>query len=136
MSSLFRKERTATDPEFCEGFEVLPVTVGNCVFLSPFNAETILSRRVRLDLYYKRGIHERGSMDPNESVWLQLFCHHRNGLAQQIGVRFPLQRDIIALGLNCDYIARIDEKNPSFSFDCASIIAQIAQLLLTGDFAH
>jgi hypothetical protein len=78
MSWLFGKESTATDPEFCEGFEILLVTVSNCVFLPTFNAETILSRRVRLDLYHKRGIHERGSMDPNESVRLQLFCHHRD----------------------------------------------------------
>src|SRR5580692_10619630 len=91
MSRLFRKERTATNPEFCKGFEILLVTASNCVFLPTFNAETILSRRVRLDLHHKRGIHKHRSMDPNESVWLQLFCHHRDGLAQQIGVRFPLQ---------------------------------------------
>src|ERR1700729_3518283 len=97
MSMLFRKEGAATDPEFCEGFEILLVTASNCVFLPTFNPKTILSRRVRLDLYHKRGIHQRRSMDPNESVRLQLFCHHRDGLAQQIGVRFPLQRHIIAL---------------------------------------
>src|SRR6202162_1012698 len=90
-SWLFSKESTATDPEFCEGFEILLVTASNCVFLPTFNAETILSRRVRLDLYHKRGIHERRSMDPNESVRLQLFCHYRDRRAQQIGVRFPLQ---------------------------------------------
>src|ERR1700733_11908529 len=91
MSRLFRKEGTATDAEFCEGFEILLVTAGNCVFLPTFNPETILSRRVWLDLYHKRCIHQRRSMDPNESVRLQLFCHQRDGLAQQIGVRFPLQ---------------------------------------------
>src|SRR6266481_2879406 len=68
MSRLFRKESTATDPEFCEGLEILLVTASNCVFLPTFNAETILSRRVRLDLYHERGIHERRSMNPNESV--------------------------------------------------------------------
>src|SRR5580693_8324857 len=72
MSRLFCKERTAPDPEFCQGFEILLVTTGNCVFLPAFNTETALSRRVRLDLDYKRGIHERRSMDPNESVRLQL----------------------------------------------------------------
>src|SRR5260370_26347323 len=77
-SRLFHKELTATDPEFCEGFEILRVTARNCVFLPAFNAETILSRRVRLDLYNQTRIHERRSMDPNESVWLQLFCHHRD----------------------------------------------------------
>ena len=69
-SRLFHKELTATDPEFCERFEILRVTAGNRVFLPTFNTETTLSRRVRLDLYHERGIHERRSMDPNESVWL------------------------------------------------------------------
>ena len=91
MSGLFRKERTATDPEFCERFEGLLVTASNCAFLPPFNAETILSRRIRLDLCHDRGIHERRSMDPDESVWLQFFCRDRELLAQQIGIRFPLQ---------------------------------------------
>jgi hypothetical protein len=91
MSRLFRKERTATDPEFCEKFEILLVTASNYVFLPTFKAETILSRRLRLDLCHERGIHERRSMDPNESVWLQFFCHDRELLAQQIGIRFPLQ---------------------------------------------
>jgi hypothetical protein len=49
-SPLFRKKRTATDPEFCEGFEILLVPAGHCVFLPAFNAKTILSRRVLLDL--------------------------------------------------------------------------------------
>jgi len=49
-SPLFRKKRTATDPEFCEGFEILLVSAGDCVFLPAFNAKTILSRRVLLDL--------------------------------------------------------------------------------------
>jgi len=44
MSRLSRKECTATDPEFCEGPEILLITVSNCVFLPAFNAETILSR--------------------------------------------------------------------------------------------
>jgi hypothetical protein len=70
MSSLIREERTVTNPEVCEGFEILLVSAGNCVFLPTFNPDTILSRRVRFDLYNKRGIHERGSMDPNESVRL------------------------------------------------------------------
>jgi len=42
-SGLFRKESVAADPEFCERFEILPVPASNCVFLSTFNAETILS---------------------------------------------------------------------------------------------
>src|ERR1700722_3673206 len=33
-------------------------------------------RRVWLDLYHERGIHERRSMDATESVRLQFFCHH------------------------------------------------------------
>src|SRR6266436_1972419 len=78
MSRLFREERTVTDPKFCEGFEILLVTASNCVFLPTFHADATLSCRVRLDLYHKRGIHERGSMDPNESVRLQLFGHHRD----------------------------------------------------------
>ena len=78
MSRLFREERTVTDPKFCEGFEILLVSTSNCVFLPAFNAETALSRRVRLDLNHKRGIHERRSMDPNESVRLQLFFHPRD----------------------------------------------------------
>ena len=49
-SPLFRKKRTATDPEFCQGLEILLVSAGDCVFLPAFNAKTILSRRVRLDL--------------------------------------------------------------------------------------
>ena len=73
MSGLFGKERTATDSEFCERFEILLVTTSNCEFLPTFNAETILSRRVRLDLYHERSIHERRSVDPNESVRLHLF---------------------------------------------------------------
>src|ERR1700733_12615822 len=77
MSWLFSKESTATDPEFREGFEILLVTASNCVFLPTFNAETILSRRV-LDLYHKRDIHERISMDPNKTVRLQLFCPPRD----------------------------------------------------------
>jgi len=40
---LFHKERAATDPEFCEGLEILPVTAGYCVFLPTFNAQTTLS---------------------------------------------------------------------------------------------
>jgi hypothetical protein len=91
LSMLLRKEHTATDPEFCEGFEILLVTASNRVFLPTFNAETVPSRRVRLDLYHKRGVHESRSMDANEAVRPQLFCHHRDRLAQQIGVRFPLQ---------------------------------------------
>src|SRR5215469_10467766 len=75
---LFREERTVTDAEFCQGFEILLVSTSNCVFLSTFNAETTVSRRVWLDLYHKRGIHERRSMDANESVRLQLFCHPRD----------------------------------------------------------
>ncbi len=34
-------------------------------------------------------------MDPNESVRLQIFYHHRDRLAQEIEVRCPLQRHII-----------------------------------------
>jgi hypothetical protein len=49
-SPLFRKKRTVTDPEFCEGFKILLVSAGHCVFLPAFNAKTILSRRVLLDL--------------------------------------------------------------------------------------
>src|SRR5215472_11068541 len=75
---LFHEERTVTNPEFCEGFEILLVSTGDRVFLSTFNAETTVSRRVRLDLYHKRGIHERRPVDPNESVRLQLFCHPRD----------------------------------------------------------
>src|SRR5215467_4856379 len=78
VSRLFRDERTVTDPKFCEGFEILLVSTSNCVFLPASHAETTLSRRVWLDLYHKRGIHERRSMDPNESVRLQLFCHPRD----------------------------------------------------------
>src|SRR5579864_2635931 len=78
MYTLFREERTVTDPKFCEGFEILLVSTSNCVFLPTLNAETTLSRRVWLDLYNKRGIHERRSMDPNESVRLQFFCHPRD----------------------------------------------------------
>src|SRR5580692_12320738 len=83
MSRLFRKERTATDPEFCERFEIILVSAGNCVFLTTFNAESILCRRARLDLFHKRGIHQRRSMDPDDSVRLALFCHHRDCLAQR-----------------------------------------------------
>src|SRR6266852_9499978 len=71
ITRLFREEHTVTDPKFCEGFEILLVSTSNGVFLPTFNAETTLSRRVRLDLDYKRGIHERRSMDPNESVGFQ-----------------------------------------------------------------
>jgi hypothetical protein len=78
MSRLFREERAVTDPKFCEGFEILLVKTSNCVFLPTFNAETTISRRVWLDLYHKRGIHEPRSMDLNESVRLQLFCHRRD----------------------------------------------------------
>ena len=49
-SPLFRKKRTATDPEFCEGLETLHVSAADCVFFPAFNAKTILSRRVLLDL--------------------------------------------------------------------------------------
>jgi len=49
-SPLFRKKRTATDPEFCEGLEILLVSAGDCVFLPAFNAKSIFSRRVLLDL--------------------------------------------------------------------------------------
>src|SRR6266567_5154628 len=78
VSRLFREERTVTNAKFCQGFEVLLVSTSHCVFLSTFNAEATLSGRVWLDLYHKRAIHERRSMDPNESVRLQLFCHSRD----------------------------------------------------------
>src|SRR5205085_12041728 len=78
VTRLFRKEHTVADVKFCERLEVLLVIASNCVFLPAFNAETTLSCRVRLDLYHKRGIHERRTMDPNESVRLQLFCHPRD----------------------------------------------------------
>src|SRR5580692_1272305 len=68
----------ATDLEFREGFEILFVTAGNCIFLAAFKAETVLSGRVWLDLYHKRGIHQRRTIDSNESVWFELFCHHRD----------------------------------------------------------
>jgi len=38
MSGLFGKECTATDPEFCERFEILFVTTSNREFLPTFNA--------------------------------------------------------------------------------------------------
>src|SRR5262249_59922462 len=101
----FREERTVTDPKFCEGFEILLVSTSNCVFLPTFNAETTLSRRVWLDLYHKRGIYERRSMDPNESVRLQLFSHLRDWLSPGILARFPPQRHIIALNLNSDHLS-------------------------------
>jgi hypothetical protein len=47
---LLRQERTVTDPKFCERFEILLVSTSNCVFPPTFDAETTLSRRVRLDL--------------------------------------------------------------------------------------
>jgi hypothetical protein len=75
---LLREERAVTDPKFCKRFQILLVGTSHFVFFPTFNAETTLSGRARLDLYYKRGIHERRAMDPNESVGLQLFCHRRD----------------------------------------------------------
>ena len=52
LQPLFREERTIADPKFCEGFEILLVSTRNCVFPPTFNAETTLSRRVRLDIQH------------------------------------------------------------------------------------
>jgi len=42
-SDLFRKKCAAANPEFCEGFEILLVTIGNCVFLPTFDTQTVLA---------------------------------------------------------------------------------------------
>src|SRR6185312_171529 len=111
------RERARADPEFREVFEIFLVSAGDRVFLSAVDSKTVFSGRKRSDFFYKRGVYEHRSVDADESMGLELFCHIRDRPTQQIGACLPLEIDTPTLGLNRDYVAQIYKENPSRDFD-------------------
>jgi hypothetical protein len=74
------RERARADPEFREAFEIFLVSACDGVFLSTVDSETVFSRRKRSDFFYKRGVYEHRSVDSDESMGFELFCHIRDRL--------------------------------------------------------
>jgi len=103
------EEGARADPEFREGFEICLVSAGDGIFVSALDSKAVFSRRKRPDFFYKRCVHEHRSVDADESVGFELFCHHRNRLPQQVGTRVPLEPNAFTLSLNGNHVAQIDK---------------------------
>ena len=73
-------ERACADPEFREAFEIFLVSACDGVFLSTVDSKTVFSRRKRSDFFYKRGVYEHRSVDADEAMGFELFCHIRDRL--------------------------------------------------------
>ena len=99
-SSGLAREQAGADPEFREGLEILLVRACDGVFLTAFDLQAVFSRRKRPDFFYKRSIHKNRAVDADESVRFKPLCHHRNGLAQQVGTRVPSEPHVFPIGLN------------------------------------
>jgi hypothetical protein len=80
LLGLIGEERARADPEFRERFEIFLVSAGDRVFLSAFDSKAVFSRRKRPDFFHERGVHEHRSVDADESMGFEPFCHHRNRL--------------------------------------------------------
>jgi hypothetical protein len=59
-----------------------------------------LSRFPWLDFLHKGSIHQRRPVNPNKTVYPQLFGHPRNRFSQSIGTRFAPQQYVFSLRLN------------------------------------
>jgi hypothetical protein len=106
---LAREEGARSDPEFREGFEICLVRAGDGVFLSALDSKAVFSRRKRPDFFYKRSVHEHRSVDADESVGFELFCHHRNRLPQQVGTRVLLEPNTFTFSLYGNHVAQTDK---------------------------
>src|SRR5215472_3024461 len=111
------KEPSSTDRELREGSKILLVGARDRVFLAALHPETIFSRRVRIDLFHKRRVHQDGAVNPNESERLEFLRHHGNCLAKEIGNRLLLEQHVVALGDNGDHIAGIDKEDFTLDLD-------------------
>src|SRR5437762_1898854 len=106
------REGARADPELREAFEILLVSACDGVFLSTVDSKTVFSRRQRSDFFYKRGVYEHRSVDADESMGFELFCHIRDRLTQQIEACLPLEINTLTLSLNRDHVAQIHKENP------------------------
>jgi hypothetical protein len=77
---LTREERSCADPELRKGFETLPISASDGIFLAALDSQAIFSRREGPDLFHKRSVHEHRSVDADESMGFEHFCHDRNRL--------------------------------------------------------
>jgi hypothetical protein len=79
-NGLIGGERARPDPEIGEGVEIFLVSAGDGVFLSALDSQAVFSRRKRPDFFYQQDVHEHRSVNANESVGFERFCHDRNRL--------------------------------------------------------
>src|SRR5215472_4188399 len=88
---LLPDEALGPHPEASKRFQVVLVSAGHGVLLSPLDSEHVFSGAPRLDFFNKGAIHKHRAMNPDESVRLELFRDRRDGLAKEVRPRLSLE---------------------------------------------
>src|SRR6516162_10875890 len=120
MSELPRssgEERSCADPELCEGFEISLERAGDGIFLAALDSKAVFSRWKRADFFYKRGVHERRSVDADKSMPVERFCSHGNRPTYQHRTRILYDAQVITISVDSNHVVQVNKEDLPSYFD-------------------
>src|SRR5215470_8742074 len=106
---LLPDEAVGPHPEGSKRLQVVLVSAGHGVLLSPLDSEHVFSSAPRLNFFNEGAIHKNRAMNPDESIRLEFLRDRRDGLAKKVRARLPLQQHVVALRLDNQHVFGINE---------------------------